>query len=149
MLKSIDALWEIGVEEGFRVIRWTPNGNVDYDWAREISNSRFELEPTAIALPETAEQVARCVTFCVENRVPLRVRSGGHQHEGMCSLDDGVVIRLSELNAIEYDGEDRVWIGVGKPLKEIYDELQLHGKTIPGGGCWSVNVGGLALGGGW
>ena len=142
-------LWEIGVKEGFRVIRWTKDGNVDYDWAREISNSRFDLHPVAIAFPRSAEQVARCVTFCVESGVPFRVRSGGHQHEGMSSLDDGVVIRLSELSAIQYEGEKHAWIGVGKPLKEIYDELELQKKTIPGGGCWSVNVGGLALGGGW
>ncbi|MEM8963257.1 MAG: FAD-dependent oxidoreductase, partial [Acidobacteriota bacterium] len=110
---------------------------------------RFDLTPSAIAFPQTAAQVARCTTFCVANRVPFRVRSGGHQHEGMSSLENGVMIRLSELDAIEYRGEDRAWIGVGKALKEIYDELELRGKTIPGGGCWSVNVGGLALGGGW
>ncbi len=142
-------LWKIGVEEGFRVIRWAEDGNVDYDWGREISNRRFDLSPIAIAFPKTAKQVARCLTFCVESGTAFRVRSGGHQHEGMSSLEDGVMIRLSELNAIEYVGEDHAWIGVGKPLKEIYDELELRGKTIPGGGCWAVNVGGLALGGGW
>ncbi|MEM9596573.1 MAG: FAD-binding protein [Acidobacteriota bacterium] len=148
-MKLATELWKLGVERGFRVIRWTKDGNVDYQWAREIANSRFDLNPFAVALPRTAEDVAECVKLCRRHRAPFRVRSGGHQHEGMSSIEDGVVLRLSELSSIAYRGENRAWIGVGKPLKEIYDELELRGKTIPGGGCWSVNVGGLALGGGW
>lgn len=148
-MNKAEALWKLGLREGFRVIRWTQDGNVDYDWAREISNSRFDLRPLAVAIPKTADHVSKCLTFCTQHEIPFRVRSGGHQHEGMSSLDDGVMIRLTELNQIEYQATDRAWIGVGKPLKEIYDELELKGKTIPGGGCWSVNVGGLTLGGGW
>jgi len=142
-------LWKLGVENGFRVIRHAKGGNVDYEWAREISNSRFDLEPGAVALPKNVEQIALCIRFCNENDVAFRVRSGGHQHEGMSSLNAGLMIRLSEHNEIEYVGSDAAWIGVGKPLKEVYDELELKGKTIPGGGCWAVNVGGLTLGGGW
>lgn len=148
----VKGLQKIGEDEGFRVIcRQT----VDYEWGREISNSRINLMPLVVVLPENAQQVACCVKFCTENNVPFRVRSGGHQHEGMCSLDDGVVIRLSKINQIEYvpkesdDDHDKAWIGAGKPLQDVYNELQMSNKTIPGGGCQTVNIGGLTLGGGW
>lgn len=149
--KAIDKLCELGKTNGFRVVRPT---DFDYEWGREISNSRIQHRPAAVALPKTAEQVADCVRCCTRHNVALRVRSGGHHHEGMSSLDDGIMIRLSELCGIEYpkgteNNPDFAWIGVGTPLKHVYDELEKKGRTIPGGGCWSVNVGGLTLGGGW
>jgi hypothetical protein len=150
--KSIDliqGLWEIGVRANFSVVRKT--AEVNYDLAREISNSRFDLKPGAVVFPKTAEHVSMCLKYCTKNDLKFRVCSGGHQHEGMSSIEDGVVIRMSEFNTITYPNleKDLAWIPVGKPLKDVYDELQIHDKTIPGGGCSSVNVGGLALGGGW
>lgn len=146
--KKFKELWEMGVSMGFQVII---KGSTGYRAAREISNSRFGLEPTAVAFPKTAEHVKTCMQFCQQREIEFRVRSGGHQHEGMSSLKLGLMIRLSEMNQIEYESgaHETAWIPVGKPLQDIYDELQLHGKTIPGGGCWGVNVGGLTLGGGW
>ncbi|MGH1337713.1 MAG: FAD-dependent oxidoreductase [Aureispira sp.] len=150
-LKTIEDLWKEGLKQGFRVIRKQKNGSVDYNWAREISNSRFDHQPSAVVFPKTAQQVSFCLTFCKENEIKFRVRSGGHQHEGMSSLDESVMIRLSEMNQITYPDANKLtaWIPTGKPLQEVYDELQLFNKTIPGGGCSSVNVGGLTLGGGW
>lgn len=151
-------LWELGLENGFRVIfreydkgkdEW--QDNVHYQWAREISNSRLSKNPTAIAFPENAGQVGLCLQYCKKHEQPFRIRSGGHQHEGMSTVEDGIVIRLSAMNRIEYldKRHEKAWIPTGKPLKDIYDELQRYQKTIPGGGCWGVNVGGLTLGGGW
>ena len=34
-------------------------------------------------------------------------------------------------------------------LGEVYKALEQKNKTIPGGGCMNVNVGGLTQGGGW
>lgn len=133
---------------GFRVVLpWES----EYDAAKQISNVRFKSSPLAVAFPRTAEHVVQCVRFCQDHGLELRVRSGGHQHEGMSSGVGVFVVRLSEMNQIQWtDGTLKTaWIQVGARLEDVYKELARYGKIIPGGGCKGVNVGGLTLGGGW
>ena len=139
---------KMGYRLGFRV---QAQGNSGYDTARQITNSRFDHKPWVVVFPKSAEHIAECLRLINMTRIPFRICSGGHHHEGMSSVDGGIVIRLSELNQITYPDFDRstAWIPVGKPLDEVYDELQYLGKFIPGGVCESVNVGGLVQGGGW
>ena len=66
----------------------------------------------------------------------------------MCSANGKLLIDVSRINKIEYEG-DRVWIGAGASLKAIYSDLWQNGCMFPGGGCLDVHVGGLAQGGGW
>jgi hypothetical protein len=124
-------------------------GDPGYDDARRIANSRFDLFPGAIVFCATANDVAWCVNFCRRGGIHLRVRSGGHHHEGMCSADGVLVIDLSNFNKIDYQGLDQAWIPPGKHLREVYAELEGRHRMIPGGGCESVCVGGLTQGGGW
>lgn len=134
--------------QGFRVIL---KGEPEYNASREISNSYFDKEPDAIAFPRTAEQVKTCFDYCINRNELFRIRSGGHQHEGMSSLDGGLVIRLSDMSLIKYCNEDNTeaWIDSGMKLGTVYSELALNGKIIPAGGCFNVNVGGITQGGGW
>ena len=122
-----------------------------YDHARQIANSRFDLHPAAIAYCETAAHVGWCITYCRDTRAALRIRSGGHQHEGMCSSDGVVIVDLSKIDGIEYVGAagELAWIGAGKRLGDVYRELEARHRIIPGGGCGTVCVGGLTQGGGW
>lgn len=126
-------------------------GEQIYHYARQISNTRFGHMPSGIAYCKNAAHVQICINFCRNNDIAFRVRSGGHQHEGMCSGNNVLVIDMSEMHEIEYiDGEEnQAWIPVGKQLQVVYQELEERNQIIPGGGCQSVNVGGLTLGGGW
>ncbi len=63
-----------------------------------------------------------------------------------------MMINLSRMkDHIQYIGKDKMkaWIQPGKPLNEVYSELEQQQRIIPGGGCGSVCIGGLTLGGGW
>ncbi|MFK7785453.1 MAG: FAD-binding protein [Crocinitomicaceae bacterium] len=140
---------------GFNVI--LPK-DFDYDKAREISNSYFDHKPKAIAFPKAVQQVAFSIKElnrknamrAPDKQIPLRIMSGGHQHEGMSSADGAVIIRLSELGTIDYNQEKtQAWIPPGTKLGAAHDELAHYHKMIPGGGCMNVNVGGLTQGGGW
>ena len=124
-------------------------GDPLYQYARVISNTRFGHMPTSIAYCSNASHVQFCIHFCRNYKVPFRVRSGGHQHEGMSSGNGVIIIDLSEMDSIEYIDHDHAWIPVGKQLGKVYEELEKRGQIIPGGGCQSVNVGGLTHGGGW
>ncbi|WP_299677465.1 FAD-binding protein [uncultured Dokdonia sp.] len=124
-------------------------GDPLYQYARVISNTRFGHMPISIAYCSKASHVQFCIQFCRDFKLPFRVRSGGHQHEGMSSGDGVIIIDLSEMDTIEYIDHDHAWIPVGKQLGKVYEELEKRGQIIPGGGCQSVNVGGLTQGGGW
>ena len=130
-----------------------------YEYARSISNSRFHHRPGAVSFCRFPQDVAECLIFCKQHKVPFRVRSGGHHHEGMSSGNGLMVIDLSRLYrdpetneckiSYEEDNGQYAWIPPGMKLQRVYEELRSIGAVIPGGGCQSVNVGGLTQGGGW
>ena len=120
--KSIFNLQQEGTPMGLVVVlqsKWNPQ----YWEARKISNSKFDLYPSGIAYCKNVNHVQYCINFCRENKLPFRVRSGGHQHEGMSSGNNVLVIALSEINEIEYTKDDNggigdeAWIPVGKQLQ--------------------------------
>lgn len=124
-------------------------GDPLYQYARVISNTRFGHMPNSVAYCKNVTHVQYCINYCRTYKYPFRVRSGGHQHEGMSSGNRVIIIDLSKMDTIDYLENDEAWIPVGKQLGKVYEELELRGRIIPGGGCQSVNVGGLTHGGGW
>lgn len=141
-------------------IRWVDHDDCSYDQSRAIANARFSYKPSAIAYCETAESVASLFQIFANEAPKLRVRSGGHQHEGMCSADGVLLVDLSELDRIGWDPKTKqhqklypdlceLWIQPGAYLGDVYRKLEGCWKTLPAGGCFHVNVGGLVQGGGW
>lgn len=119
----------------------------DYDRARRIWNARFDCRPSAIVYPRTVEEVAGAIGYAREAGLPFRVRSGGHNVEGFCVVDDGVVIDLSKLTAMTVTGDHAV-ISPGVYLGDVYTHLWSAGVTIPAGVCPDIRIGGHVLGGG-
>lgn len=141
------SLVRLAKENGFTV---TCPWDASYQKDMTIWNRRLQTGPAMVAFCSKTKHVQICVSWCKYNDFPLRVRSGGHHHEGM-SCDYGVlIIDLSLMNVINYtpDG-NHAWIPPGKQLQYVYKELAARGQIIPGGGCETVCVGGLTLGGGW
>ncbi len=140
------SLVKLAKQNGFTV---TCPWDASYQRDMTIWNRRLQTGPAMVAFCRKREDVQLCVRWCRENAFPLRVRSGGHHHEGM-SCDYGVlIIDLSLMNAIRYTDRNHGWIPPGKQLQSVYQELQARRQIIPGGGCETVCVGGLTLGGGW
>lgn len=140
------SLVRLAKKNGFAV---TCPWDASYQKDMTIWNRRLQTGPAMVAFCKKTEDVQLCVRWCRDNDFPLRVRSGGHHHEGM-SCDYGVlIIDLSLMNVIRYVDDNYGWIPPGKQLQSVYKELGARGQIIPGGGCETVCVGGLTLGGGW
>ena len=120
-------------------------GDPKYPQARIISNARFDYEPAAIYFCDTPADVPMAIFAGPGN---LRMRSGGHQHEGMCSGNEVIILDVSRLNHIKIEG-NLARLGPGAKLKDIYDAVGEAHLLFPGGGCGDVRVGGLVQGGGW
>jgi FAD binding domain/Berberine and berberine like len=120
-----------------------------YEQARRIWNERFDCRPSAVVYPENTNEVAAAVGYARDSGTPFRVRSGGHNVEGFCVLDDGIVIDMSRMQAMSVsDDGTRATVTPGVLLGDVYERLWQAGVTIPAGVCPDVRIGGHVLGGG-
>ncbi|MGB0092641.1 MAG: FAD-dependent oxidoreductase, partial [Solirubrobacteraceae bacterium] len=78
-----------------------------YDLARGVFFTGFDRRPAAIVRAADASEVARVVNFARETGVELAVRSGGHSRAGHGTSEGGIVLDLSEMNAVEIDAGSR------------------------------------------
>jgi len=81
--------------------------------------------------------------------VPIRLRSGRHNYEGLSVVDAGIVIDVSEMKQAEVDrkcGTATVQTGLRDfQLAEILGE---QGLVVPPGLCPTTGIAGFTLGGG-
>lgn len=105
--------------------------------------------PDTIVRVSSVDDVSEAVRFAVLQRRAVIVRGGGHS--AWSTLDDGVLLDLSELADVRVepaaDGAI-VRIGGGAVWGDVAGALAPHGLGISSGDTRSVGVGGLTLGGG-
>ncbi|BCT68241.1 hypothetical protein NNRS527_01834 [Nitrosospira sp. NRS527] len=122
----------------------------EYDQQRQIFNRRFQFMPAAIVLCVTTEQVSVVVRFTRKHTLPLRVRSGGHDHEGECSGTDTILLDLSKMNEVEIDPARGIThIQPGTSFQNLTTKLADDDVMIPHGTCGTVCIAGYTMGGGW
>jgi FAD/FMN-containing dehydrogenase len=123
--------------------------DADYDGSRALYNAMIDRRPAAIAYCVDDADVAAAVRYGAEHDLPIAIRCGGHNGGGLGSVDDGLVIDLSEMSDITVDADARMArVGGGALLKDVLAATHEHGLTVPVGIIGTTGVGGLTLGGG-
>jgi FAD/FMN-containing dehydrogenase len=123
--------------------------DAEYDAARRCYNALVDRRPAVIARCVRAEDVAAAFDFARAVGLEVAVRGGGHNPAGHCVVNDGIVIDLSLLRAVEVDPDARIArAGGGATWLDFDTATQPHGLVTPGGVVGSTGVGGLTLGGG-
>jgi FAD/FMN-containing dehydrogenase len=113
----------------------------------KVANARFDwIEPAATILCRSSDDVSRAITFIGRHRLESAIRCGGHCLAGRSSTG-GVLIDVSPMRSVSAANE-RVVVGAGALLGEVYIALLQLDRAIPGGTCPSVGISGLTLGGG-
>lgn len=121
----------------------------DYESARQVFNRAFDRRPALIVRCAGAPDVVRALEFAQKQDLPLAVRGGGHNRAGFSVCDGGVVIDLSEMNRVEVDAGKRVVRAeAGALVRDVDRSTQRFGLATTLGGCPTVGVAGLTLGGG-
>ncbi|KAM7505757.1 hypothetical protein LguiB_004661 [Lonicera macranthoides] len=123
-----------------------------------IKNRRFNTsttpKPKLIITPTTESHVQAAVTCAKATNIHLKIRSGGHDYEGISYIsdDDFVILDMFNFNSVDVDiSGETAWVGAGATLGELYygiwKKSDVHG--FPAGVCPTVGVGGHLSGGGY
>ncbi len=121
----------------------------DYDDLRACFNGMIDRRPAAIVRIADEADAATAIAFARSHDLPLAVRAGGHSAPGHGVCDDGIVIDVRDLKAIEVDPAARtVRCGSGLDWGELDRATQEHGLAVTGGRVSTTGVCGLAIGSG-
>lgn len=124
-------------------------GDPQYTAARQEFNTSFQRFPLVIVYARETEDVVNAVRWARHHRVPIRMRSGGHNYEGLSVVDDGIVIDVSDLRQVEVDrAGGTATVGTGLRNFQLYDALGSRGLVVPSGVCLTPGIAGVTLGGG-
>ncbi|KAL9411963.1 hypothetical protein AB3S75_045547 [Citrus x aurantiifolia] len=113
-------------------------------------------KPEFIFTPLTESHLQAAVICSRYLRIHLRVRSGGHDYEGLSYVSQietpFFLLDLAELRSIEVDINNKTaWVQAGATIGELYyrisEKSNIHGFAA--GLCPSVGVGGHITGGGY
>ncbi len=122
-------------------------------WAPSVS-------PYAVAATSTADVVA-AVNFARRHNLRLAVKGGGHSYQGTSNAPDSLLIWTRRMNQITVHNAftpsgaptapvPAVSVGAGAMWVDAYDAVTTKaGRYVQGGGCATVGVAGLVLGGGF
>ncbi|TVU01739.1 hypothetical protein EJB05_52799, partial [Eragrostis curvula] len=124
-----------------------------------IQNPKFAtsttVRPLCIVTASDASHVQSAVRCGRRHGVRLRVRSGGHDYEGLSYRsvlpEEFAVLDLAGLRGVRVRrGEASAWVDAGATLGELYYALGTAnpGFAFPGGACATVGVSGFISGGG-
>ena len=125
-------------------------GHPQYDAARLVWNGMHDKRPALIARCLTDDDVRHAVTFAHERSLLTAVRGGGHSWPGKSVCERGLMIDLSQMNAVKIDPGERRAVVRGGALLNALDSASLqHGLATTTGVISHTGVGGFTLGGGY
>jgi FAD/FMN-containing dehydrogenase len=116
----------------------------------------------AVAAKETADVVA-AVNFARKNNLRLVVKGGGHSYQGTSNAAGSLLVWTRQMNSVvmhdafvaagcegRAEPQPAVSIEAGAIWGHVYNEATTkRGRYVQGGGCLTVGVAGLILGGGF
>jgi len=124
-------------------------GDAAYDDACTLFNAMIERRPALVARPAGADDVVAILDVAREHGLPIAVRGGGHSVAGHSLCDDGIVLDLRDMAAVDVDAQRRVArIGGGAIWAQVDRATEAHGLAATGGRVSTTGVAGLTLGGG-
>ena len=124
-----------------------------WDEARLAWNLAIDQRPAAVALPQSAEDVAAVVRFAREHGLRVAPQGTGHNAAALAaaagSLEDAILLKTVRMRGVTIDAEARtaraeagvLWI-------EVVDAAAEHGLAALAGSSPDVGVVGYTLGGG-
>lgn len=127
-------------------------------WQASVQNTKFlkpsTRKPSVIVTPVEESLVQTTLHCAKKHGYELRIRSGGHDFEGLSYSSDVpfVMLDFTNMRAIDVDVANRTtWVQAGAALGALYYAISQKTDTLyfPAGLCPTVNIGGYIGGGGY
>lgn len=159
MVSNAQAFFNAMIKQGFDQKRLlTPSNNSasqveglnTYQTEALVFNTRYQYHPFAIAMCTSTEEVQMAYRTAIEYKLPVRIRTGGHDHAGESSGDNTILIDVSGIKPeITIDDQGVATIGAGYRFYELTPVLAKKDRMVPHGTCATVALSGFIQGGGW
>ncbi|XP_039004432.1 berberine bridge enzyme-like 17 [Hibiscus syriacus] len=123
---------------------------------RALSQANATRKPVAIIAALHESHVQETVVCAQKSGLQVRIRSGGHDYEGLSFVSFSsvpfVIIDLSNIRSINIDMKtETAWVQAGATTGELYyriaEKSKVHG--FPAGVCTTLGIGGHFTGGGY
>ncbi|XP_019086521.1 PREDICTED: berberine bridge enzyme-like 4 [Camelina sativa] len=126
---------------------------VSYTKNKRYSNPK-DTKVIAIVAAKHESHVQATVVCAKSNRIQIRIRSGGHDYEGLSYISSVpfVILDMHDLRSIIIDvSKKQAWVNAGATLGELYTKISKASKTLafPAGVCSTLGAGGHISGGGY
>ncbi|RZC90918.1 hypothetical protein C5167_028751, partial [Papaver somniferum] len=98
-----------------------------------LLNSTNAQKPTAILTPKSEQEITKALLCCKQNGLQIRVRSGGHDYEGLSlkSSSAFIVIDLVNFRSISVDvSTQTAWVQSGATVGELAYRIAEKSKTL-------------------
>ncbi|XP_019178879.1 PREDICTED: berberine bridge enzyme-like 21 [Ipomoea nil] len=117
-------------------------------------NTSSSSKPDVIVTPLEETHVPGIVTCALDVGVPIKVRSGGHDFEGLSYVagSEYLILDMFNLRSVEVDvGTQTAWVQTGATLGELYYRISEKSPTLgfPAGTAPTIGIGGHISGGGY
>jgi FAD/FMN-containing dehydrogenase len=123
--------------------------DADWDQARMAWNLAADQRPSAVALVESSEDVAKVVRFAAENGLRVTAQGSGHGAASLRIPEDAILIKTERMRGVEVDAEAQTArVEAGVLSLELVEAAAAHGLSSLPGSSPDVCVTGFTLGGG-
>ncbi len=124
-------------------------GDPGWDDARRAWNLAVDQLPAAIALPESAHDVAVAIRFARDHGLRVAAQGTGHNARPLGSLDDTVLVKTTRMRQVTIDPVARIARAeAGAVWHEVIEAAAEHGLAALAGSSPDVGVVGYTIGGG-
>ena len=124
-------------------------GDSAWDAARQAWNLSVDQRPAAVALPESAEDVAAVIDFAAALGLRVAPQGTGHNAGPLEPLEQAILIKTSAMRGVEIDAQARrARVQAGAIWDDVVPHAAEHGLAALAGSAKDVGVVGYTLGGG-
>jgi FAD/FMN-containing dehydrogenase len=121
----------------------------DWDQARAAWNLAADQQPEAVALAESADDVAKTVRFAADNDLRVAGQGTGHGAVALGSLEGTILLKTERMRGVEVDpNAQTARVEAGVLVVELSEAAQAHGLSSMPGSSPDVGMTGYTLGGG-
>jgi hypothetical protein len=119
----------------------------DWDEARQAWNLAADQQPAAVALVESADDVAKVIGFARDNDLKVTGQGTGHGAMPLGMLEDTILIKTERMRGVEIEG-DKARVEAGALAEDVGEAAIQKGMCSMPGTSPNVGVAGYTLGGG-